>query len=1157
MGQINLNNFKVITDKLNTFFVDNKFMVASEIPTTGEFKVGDIIINNGPTNVDEPMWICIEAGNPGTWTVFNSGGGSAGGSAAGRLSTARNRVVLNGESRSEVSIGVSGFNKASDVLMVFINSRFMTEGVDYEINADSTKIVAIGEVWNEELASEFEIEMIVFKMMGEEGVVSSVNEIVKLKNTVIVNEAVNEVEIGIDGFNEGDDLTVYRNSVYMIEDIDYEVQGNKIVSLKGAWNAEGGSDYKFTFEVLKTVAKVNPDAVIGMEHLTEDVKEAIEAAGNIDLSGYATKEELNELFQDVDNGKNLIATSIGNPLITGNSTFSAMSEAILGLRRESENETDAKDVLYGMMIEDGYNEATSNMTVDELIELLDDSQIDTCAIKQIACGESHVFVLKNDGSLWACGLNDKGQLGLNSTTNKTSFTQVTTNINNDVKKVFCGGKHTFIIKNDGSIWATGYNYFGQLGLNNTVDRNVFTQVYTDITDIKQIACGQNYTIILTNDGSLWACGSNNYGEQGLGTSDYDAHSTFTKVTTNINNDVKEVVCGYHSTYILKNDGSLWACGYNNFGQLGLGNTTTKNKFTQVTSNINNDVKQVVCGINFVYILKNDGTVWSCGCNNFGQLGLGTSGSSAVKTTFTQVTTSINNDVKQISCGGLDVSYGYDQVFILKNDGTVWSCGSNYYGQLGLGDTTDRSVFTQVTTNINNDVKQISCGGGQSFIFKNDGTVWSCGYNNFGQLGLGTSGSSSKKTTFTQVSTFSSVEIAEYEINRLKLYYYLLDNEIEVTESMDIGTMLDLLVDDYINNMILGYENNLRIILTDEGVSVSNEDNMDSLITKVDEEFDRQNDEINDMKQDLVDALTSKGVNVDTDDSFDELMNELINMNVGEVFPGISCSSSLPAEVENGHIIIITENYNRIYVDNKKIDKMNLSEGDVYIKYGLESPYTENLNNLDSPISIHLEVVYQMINSEIVFVDEIYKGVDGEWVKILDTRVYYFNEGIFKVPSSGFYVNNMQQYNMGLITSGDFNNYFKLDVQSSNGNSNGILAYGSDYKIDLTQFSKIKMTYTQKCTSTSNYGYDLNNYYTPGYFGLFTASERQVFYVGDSRMTCSEFVAQAKTNYDKEFTIEMDVTNIDGEHYFGIGIATQGTTVIRYSGMLIKSIEFIK
>jgi hypothetical protein len=137
-----------------------------------------------------------------------------------------------------------------------------------------------------------------------------------------------------------------------------------------------------------------------------------------------------------------------------------------------------------------------------------------------------------------------------------------------------------------------------------------------------------------------------------------------------------------------------------------------------------------------------------------------------------------------------------------------------------------------------DVKQIACGGSHTFILKNDGSIWSCAWNAHGQLGLG---DTADRTIFTQVTT--NISVSDYEINRLKLYYYLLDNDIPVTESMDIGTMLDLLVDDYINNMILGYENNLRIILTDEGVSVSNEDNMDSLIAKVDEEFDRKNNEI--------------------------------------------------------------------------------------------------------------------------------------------------------------------------------------------------------------------------------------------------------------------------------------------------------------------------
>ena len=943
MGQINLNNFKVITDKLNTFFVDNKFMVASEIPTEGEFKVGDIIINNGPTNVDEPMWICVEAGNPGTWTVFNSGSG-------GKLTTARNRVVLDGESKSEVSIGVSGFNKASGVLMVFINSRFMTEGVDYEINDDSTKIVAIEGAWNEELSSEFEIEMVVFKMMGEEGVVSSVNEIVKLKNTVVVNEAVNEVEIGIDGFNEGDDLTVYRNSVYMIEGIDYEVQGSKIVSLKGAWNAEGGSDYKFTFEVLKTVAKVNPDAVVGMEHLTEDVKEAIEAAGNIDLSGKQDKSDeglvttdktivgaINELFQSANNGKELIASAIGEPL-SSEDTFSAMStdinsllstfktnmmnngvtvessdrfkslidkiatmveegegkgiqyaegesnitvlknnsftlseyeginnlkftpsvvfvalksfianigtatytfnnaevtinsidhttenslsryltmgtysttmkfalsvidngfnifiqsphtyqvdvpyvwyaigvgeedttlrdslasilqeegvsvteeddmaSLIIKVDEEFENKNteieNTRSILAGLMQEGGYD-ITGDEDIDSLLDLLVLSGINVIDIKQIACGYSHTIILKYDGSIWSCGNNGYGQLGLGNTTDQSTFTQVTTNIDNDVKQIDCGYYHTIILKNDGSVWSCGYNTYGQLGLNSTTNYTSFTQVTTNINnDVKQISCGYQHTFILKNDGSVWSCGINSSGQLGLGTSGSDTYqTTFTQVTTNINNDVEEVICagtGNH-TFIIKNDGSVWSCGKNNYGQLGLNDTTDRTTFTQVTTNINNDVEQISCGGGHTFIIKNDGSVWGSGYNTYGGLGLD---DTTNRTSFTQVTYNINNDVKQIACGA------YHTV-ILKNDGSVYSCGYNRYGRLGLGDTTDRTTFTQVTTNINNDVKEVVCGTYHTFILKNDGSVWGCGNNSNGQLGLGDT--STSNTTFIMI-----------------------------------------------------------------------------------------------------------------------------------------------------------------------------------------------------------------------------------------------------------------------------------------------------------------------------------------------------------------------------------------------------------------------
>ena len=285
--------YKLVTDNQNTFFSNNKIIAAMNLPTEGNFIKGDVIVNIGETSNTEAMWVCIESGNPGVWEVVGAGAKSSGGS--GKLNTIKSRVVLNQESKNEILIGINGFNKATDMLMVFNNSRLIVEGIDYNINDDSTKIVSIGEAWNEELSSDYAFDFIVFKMFEEleEGEVSFGNRIAMFKNNVVVDSEVNEVEIGIEGFNkEYDALSVYKNSVYMMEGIDYEINAdsNKIILNEAC--AVGSI---FAFEVIKTVAKINPDAVVGMEHLNEDVREAIEAAGNIDLSGYATKEELNNI----------------------------------------------------------------------------------------------------------------------------------------------------------------------------------------------------------------------------------------------------------------------------------------------------------------------------------------------------------------------------------------------------------------------------------------------------------------------------------------------------------------------------------------------------------------------------------------------------------------------------------------------------------------------------------------------------------------------------------------------------------------------------------------------------------------------------------------------------------------------------------------------
>ena len=344
----------------------------------------------------------------------------------------------------------------------------------------------------------------------------------------------------------------------------------------------------------------------------------------------------------------------------------------------------------------------------------------------------HSLILKNDGTLCGTGYNGNGQLGLGDKTNRTTFTEITTNTN-DIKSIHCGYEHTLMLENDGTLWGCGLNDHGQLGLGDNTNRKTFTQATTNTNDIKQVYCGYYHTFILKNDGTLWGCGANGNGQLGLG--DNTNRNTFTQVTTNADN-IKEIYCGGDYTFILENNGTLWSCGYNSYGQLGLGDTTDRNTFTQVTTNTDN-IKSIYCGGCHTLILKNNGTLWSCGYNKYGQLGLE---DTTNRNTFTQVTTNADN-IKEIYCGG-------DYTFILENNGTLWGCGLNDHGQLGLGNTTNRKTFTQATANID-DIKEIYCCYQHALILKNDGTLLGCGNNGNNQLGLG---DTTNRTTFTQITT---------------------------------------------------------------------------------------------------------------------------------------------------------------------------------------------------------------------------------------------------------------------------------------------------------------------------------------------------------------------------------------------------------------------
>ena len=120
----------------NTYLKNNNIITGTQIPTEGNFKTGDIIVNIGPNSASEPMWICNEGGNPGVWGPVGVGGGSI---------VSINSSVLINEPVNEVSLASLGVGVSKkDKLLVHYNSTHLLEGVHFEINEDGSKIVKLG-----------------------------------------------------------------------------------------------------------------------------------------------------------------------------------------------------------------------------------------------------------------------------------------------------------------------------------------------------------------------------------------------------------------------------------------------------------------------------------------------------------------------------------------------------------------------------------------------------------------------------------------------------------------------------------------------------------------------------------------------------------------------------------------------------------------------------------------------------------------------------------------------------------------------------------------------------------------------------------------------------------------------------------------------------
>ncbi|EPR11514.1 S8 family serine peptidase [Ruminiclostridium papyrosolvens] len=354
-------------------------------------------------------------------------------------------------------------------------------------------------------------------------------------------------------------------------------------------------------------------------------------------------------------------------------------------------------------------------------------------ITAIAAGGTHSLALKNDGTVWAWGDNYYGQLGIGTT--ETSYGPMQVSSLSGVSSIAAGGSHSIALKNDGTVWTWGLNKDFQIGDGSYESYRVTAVRVSGLNGIIAISGSAFNSSALKNDGTLWMWGNNSYGQLGNGT----IHQTLTALQVRGLNGITAFSLGNYHSLALKNDGTVYAWGSNSCGQLGDGTTTFTE--TMVIQEVNelNGITALSGGNRHSLALKSDGTVWSWGYNGCGQLGDGTNDT---KTTAVQV-----NGLSGITA----ISAGESNSLALKNDGTVWAWGDNSKGQLGDGTTTEKNIAIHVSGL--SGIVAISAGSSHSVALKDDGTVWAWGYNAYGQLGDGTT--TSKKIPI-QVSGLSGI-----------------------------------------------------------------------------------------------------------------------------------------------------------------------------------------------------------------------------------------------------------------------------------------------------------------------------------------------------------------------------------------------------------------
>ena len=238
-------------------------------------------------------------------------------------------------------------------------------------------------------------------------------------------------------------------------------------------------------------------------------------------------------------------------------------------------------------------------------------------VVSVSCGSNHTLIITNDSNLWSCGNNSYGQLCLGDTKNhylkpqKTSFS--------NISKISAGYYHSLFQNDKGEIFACGQNRHGECGLGHFNHPQITPSLIPNLpSNIVQFICGYHQNLFLDSEGNVFSVGNNEFGALGIG---YHAKKNELNKIPNIPL-IKIISCVRSSCYLIDFEGNVWSFGFNEYCQLGHGDNTDT-KIPKVISTLK-DIQQISygsCGLHF-FAKNSQNQIFVTGYNNFGQLGTG-------------------------------------------------------------------------------------------------------------------------------------------------------------------------------------------------------------------------------------------------------------------------------------------------------------------------------------------------------------------------------------------------------------------------------------------------------------------------------------------------------------------------------------------------------